>query len=178
MKQVILCNEDGTPTGRCEVWDAHLGGGKLHQAFSICIFRNDRTEMLIQQRNQQKLFGGYWANTCCSHPRPDSNILFDAKKRLDEELGFTVNELATGPSFVYKAADPDDKGTEYEFDTILLGDIEGDEVTISAAPDEIAEHKWISITALADEMKNTPDQFAPWFHIIFERLVSFGTING
>ena len=105
MKHVILCADDGSPIGTSEVWDAHLGDGKLHLAFSACVFRYDRAEMLIQKRHEEKLFGGLWANTCCSHPRPESEILSDAKRRMNEELGFSV-DLAVGPSFVLQVGRP------------------------------------------------------------------------
>ena len=169
MKQVILCNDDGAPTGTSEVWDAHLGEGKLHLAFSACVFRNDRSEMLIQRRNHEKLFGGYWANTCCSHPRPESDLLNDAKRRMREELGFSC-ELSVGPSFVYKSADPDGKGTEYEFDTILTGDIGNEDIQVVADPAEVSEHKWVKVDELESDMKTNPEIYAPWFHIIMKKL--------
>ncbi|MCA9371034.1 MAG: isopentenyl-diphosphate Delta-isomerase [Candidatus Peregrinibacteria bacterium] len=163
MKSVILTDPKGTTLGTCDIMDAHTHGGKLHKAFSIFIFSTDRTKLLIQKRApEKKLFGGYWANTCCSHPQEKKPIEEEAAARLQEECGFTC-PLSVVDTFVYKADDPSGAGTEYEYDTILIGEAD-ESVELCPAPSEVAELKWIAIDTLKLDMTKHPNQYAPWFH--------------
>jgi len=66
-ERLIVVNEeddvlDFLPRSQC-----HAGEGILHRAFSIHIF-NDRNQILLQQRSEQKqLWPFHWSNSCCSH---------------------------------------------------------------------------------------------------------------
>ena len=63
-RQVVLCDRQGQATGTCDLLEAHQSPGKLHQAFSVFVFREGGSELLIQKRAAGKLFGGLWANSC------------------------------------------------------------------------------------------------------------------
>ena len=76
-------------------------------------------------------------------------------------MGFTC-PLVLGPSFVYRAEDPG-RGVEYEYDTILLG--KADPEDIKANPDEVAQWKWLSIAELQEDLRIQPLAYAPWFHL-------------
>ncbi len=161
MDSLIKTDQTGNDLGTIEKIAAHTGNGTLHKAFSVFIFRKNRTEMLIQQRSEQKmLFGGYWANTCCSHPRSGEDMVEAAEKRLKEVCGFTCPLSITG-TFTYKAADPRGTGIEHEFDTVLIGEV--DEVTINPDPEEIAELRWMDLNELKADLLQNPDLYAPWF---------------
>ena len=60
--------------GSVSKFDGHfkVDGEKVklpHRAFSLFLF-NDKNELLLQQRSDEKItFPGLWTNTCCSHPR-------------------------------------------------------------------------------------------------------------
>ncbi len=170
MPFVLLCTEDGTPMGTAERETAHASPGQLHRAFSVFVFRNGRRELLIQQRSKDKaLFPLIWANTCCSHLQ-EGEILPDAAQlRLHQELGFTC-PLSEGPSFVYRADDPEGRGTEYEYDTILLGNMTGDP-PLHADPAEVSAVKWISTEELTKDMHTHPAQYAPWFHLALAMIM-------
>ncbi|MBC7651651.1 MAG: NUDIX domain-containing protein, partial [Deinococcales bacterium] len=87
MERVILVNDNDIAIGVIEKLEAHEKG-LLHRAFSIFIF-NEKGEMLLQQRSLRKYHsGGLWTNACCSHPRPEEDILQAAHRRLKEEMGF------------------------------------------------------------------------------------------
>lgn len=160
MKSVLLVDENNAPQGTVSVVDAHSGEGKLHRAYSVFVFRNGGNELLLQQRSSNKaLFPLQWANTCCSHPQEDGDTVQAAQQRLKEEMGFTC-PLQEAKSFVYRAQDPG-RGTEYEYDTILIGNVEG-EIAVQPDPAEVADWRWISLMDLMEELDTKPEQFAPW----------------
>lgn len=169
---LILVDEHDAPVGSATWEEAHgLPAGKLHRAFSIYVFRNGGTEILIQKRSAGKLFAGLWANTCCSHPREGENdIKAVAERRLKEELGFTC-PLTTHSSFTYRAKDPQGKGAENEHVTIFRGDVP-DDVNVRPNAQEIAEWKWIGVKELRQDMSKNPASYAPWFHIGLKKILS------
>ncbi len=167
---LILVDERNASLGTISWEDAHaLPSGKLHRAFSVYVFRNDGTEMLIQKRSAGKLFAGLWANSCCSHPREGEEITDVAPRRLREELGFTCAMRPVG-EFVYQAEDPEGKGVEHEHVTMFRGDV--DDVTVTAELGEVAEWKWMNVNDLRKDMKEHPDLYAPWFHIGLQKLLT------
>ena len=117
-----------------EIIRAHKEG-ILHRAFSVYVFNPEKTKLLTQKRSQQKmLWPGYAANTCCSHPRGEEDVVQSGERRLKEEMGFTTS-LTLGPSFVYRADDPFGNGIEHEYDILLLGTVP-ESMTINPDPKE------------------------------------------
>ncbi|MDP7477119.1 MAG: isopentenyl-diphosphate Delta-isomerase [Candidatus Peribacteraceae bacterium] len=162
MKSVILTNEQGESLGKSEIIEAHVDGGKLHKAFSVFIFTPDRKKILLQRRASGKmLFPGFWANTCCSHPKEKFPIEIEASDRLMEECGFRAG-LTVVDSFIYKADDPEGRGTEYEYDTVLTGEVE-ESTELDPDPNEIMDMKWIEVDELKLDMSENPEDYAPWF---------------
>src|SRR5690242_5797865 len=87
---LILVDENDVPCGSQEKLAAHLIPQR-HRAFSVFIF-NDHGETLIQRRALGKYHSpGLWANSCCGHPRPGEDVKEAARRRLNEELGFTCD---------------------------------------------------------------------------------------
>ncbi len=169
MKTVILTNEKGEHLGTVDRREAHANEGMLHKAFSVFVFSHASSKLLIQRRAREKLFGNLWANTCCSHPREKLPIENEAENRLEEECGFRC-PLTVHSSFVYQASDPEGKGIEHEYDTILIG--EADEtVQLHPDPGEIAEMQWINVSELKEAMQSEPNAYAPWFHQALELIM-------
>ncbi|OGG58804.1 isopentenyl-diphosphate delta-isomerase [Candidatus Kaiserbacteria bacterium RIFCSPHIGHO2_02_FULL_49_16] len=169
MAQVILVNKKGEKIGVSDVMEAHIGEGKLHKGFSVYVFRNKRAELLIQRRSPKKmLWPMFWANTCCSHPINKETPCEAGMRRLKEELGFTC-ELTEGPSFVYRAEDPNGKGVEHEYLTLLIGDVE--DIKVVPNPDEVAEYKWANVNQLIDDMKSIPSLYAPWLKLGLPKIL-------
>ena len=170
-KFVILCKDDGTPTGTVDILEAHTGKGLLHRAFSIYLFRNDRKEILVQKRSKEKmLWPNIWANTCCSHSQEKEDIIETGQRRLQEEFGFT-HSLKESLSYVYRAEDPSGRGSEHEYVTILVGDITN-EVNPQPNPSEISEWKWIEVPVLQEDINKNPKDYAPWFCLGLQKLHS------
>jgi isopentenyl-diphosphate delta-isomerase len=170
-RTVTLTNESGMPLGEADIIDSHTGKGKLHKAFSVYVFDTDKTALLIQQRADNKmLFRLLWANTCCSHPFPSEEAGVAGERRLKEELGFST-PLSIGPSYVYRAEDPEGNGTEHEHVTMLIGTVDAS-VEVVPDPLEVAQWRWIDLETLKADMTAQPDIYAPWFHLGLPKVLS------
>ena len=85
-EELILVDEQDNETGYLSKAACHDGDGVLHRAFSVFLF-NDRGELLLQQRSPSKrLWGGYWSNSCCSHPRRGESIQVATRRRLRDVI--------------------------------------------------------------------------------------------
>lgn len=139
----------------------------FHLAVSVFLFDGD--ELLIQRRALNKYHcGGLWANTCCTHPHWGENALDCANRRLGEELG--VSAALTENRVVDYEADVGNGLTEHERVTMFTGTVSRTDLTITCAPDEVAETRWISPRALREEVGATPERFTPWLRIYLQRF--------
>lgn len=162
---VVLVNEDDQNVGLMEKMEAHEKG-LLHRAFSVLVM-NPKGEMLLQKRALSKYHcGGLWTNACCSHPRENETLNAAATRRLQEELGavYPVKKLY---SFIYKAQ-LDHGLTEHELDHVFLAQAE--ELPTQFNPEEVAEVKWIGLQELEYSMLQKPEDYTPWFRIIFPKF--------
>ena len=163
-RTVILVDQENNAIGTEEIVAAHSGDGQLHRAFSVYVFRNFGKEILIQKRSSKKmLWPLIWANSCCSHPLEGESPEQAGKRRLQEELGFTC-DLKAVCSFVYRAEDPQKRGVEHEYVTVLLGLVD-ETVKVVPDPDEVVDTDWISLQVLKKDMRLDPLKYAPWFHL-------------
>ena len=163
-EKVILVDTADTPLGMMPKMEAHEKA-VLHRAFSVFIL-NHKGELMLQQRALHKYHSpGLWTNTCCSHQRLGETNIEAGKRRLYEEMGFSV-PLQELFSFIYKA--PFDNGlTEHELDHVMVGYFEA-EPTIN--PEEVAAWKWISLEELEQDLSRKPENYTVWFKIIFDRF--------
>ena len=164
IEKVILVDENDQQVGLMEKIEAHEKA-LLHRAFSVFIF-NDKNELMLQRRALSKYHSpGLWTNTCCSHQRDQETTLDAAKRRLMEEMGF-VTELEERFSFIYKAKF-DNGLTEHEYDHVLAG-------TFNNVPninkEEVEEWKWVALKDVQKDIGKNPDNYTPWFKIIFEKF--------
>ena len=170
-EQVILVNENDEQIGTMPKMEAHEKA-VLHRAFSVFIF-NDNHELMLQQRARHKYHSPLlWTNTCCSHQRVGESNIEAGKRRLQEEMGFSV-DLKETTSFIYKA--PFDNGlTEHEFDHVMVGYYNGEPIINT---DEVEHWKWMSLDAIKVDMTLHPEQYTAWFKIIFEKFYEFINIT-
>ena len=165
MSYVTLVDENDREIGTEEKIKAHLGKGKLHRAFSVFIF-NGRGELLLQKRSKEKmLWGGYWSNSCCSHPVPGEDLLEAGMRRLGEELGFSCRLEHVG-SFVYSEKFQD-IGSENELCHILKGRYDGE---VYPEKKEVEEIKWMKIKDVKGLIREIPSDFTPWFKMEMKKL--------
>ena len=163
-EQVILVNEQDQQIGTMPKMEAHEKA-LLHRAFSVFIM-NEKGETMLQQRAAGKYHSPLlWTNTCCSHQREGESNLEAGKRRLIEEMGFSV-ELKELFSFIYKA--PFDNGlTEHELDHVMMGSFDGNP---KINPDEVADWKWMKPEEIKKSIAADPQQYTAWFKIIFEKF--------
>lgn len=166
---LILVNERDEPLGTLAKSACHDGAGVLHRAFSLFVF-NAAGETLLQRRHASKrLWPGYWANSCCSHPRAGEEIEAAVRRRAEDELGLAVSARFLF-KFQYQAAFAE-LGAEFELCSVYVGRVEnGATPRINSA--EIADWRWIGPAALDAELQQAPDAFAPWLRLEWQRLRS------
>ena len=167
MSQVILVNELDIALGKMEKMQAHEKG-LLHRAFSIFIF-NAKGDMLLQQRALAKYHSaGLWTNACCSHPQPGESTAIAARRRLNEEMGFTTNLKETF-TFTYKT-DFENGLTEHEFDHVFIGNYDG-----KIIPDEkeVKDYSYQSMSAIRSGLQKHPHKYTSWFKIAFPKLEDY-----
>lgn len=163
-EKVVLVDQFDNPIGTMPKMEAHEKA-VLHRAFSVFIL-NKKGELMLQKRALHKYHSpGLWTNTCCSHQREGEDTLDAGQRRLKEEMGFSV-PLQSLFHFIYKA--PFDNGlTEHELDHVLLGNFDQSPVLNS---EEVADWKWMSLEAIAEDIKHNPQAYTAWFKIIFNRF--------
>ncbi len=162
---LILVDEQDNAIGSEGKVDCHLGEGKLHRAFSVFLF-NPEGKVLIQQRSAEKmLWGGYWANSCCSHPRLGESTPDAARRRIREELGVDC-ELQYLYKFVYHAKFGN-VGSEYENCWVFAGHFDGH---VTADSDEIAAWRFVTPAELTAEIKTDDKRFSPWLKMEWEKI--------
>ncbi|MDT7827807.1 isopentenyl-diphosphate Delta-isomerase [Pricia sp. S334] len=163
-EHVILVDPNDEPIGTMPKMEAHEKA-LLHRAFSVFIM-NDKGETMLQQRAADKYHSPLlWTNTCCSHQRVGESNVEAGKRRLQEEMGFSV-KLDELFFFIYKA--PFDNGlTEHEYDHVMIGRYNGEP---KINPAEVADWKWMDPEAVKDDIEARPEHYTAWFKIIFEKF--------
>jgi isopentenyl-diphosphate delta-isomerase len=157
---VELVDAGGVAIGSATVGAAHAAPGQLHRAFSIVLV-DDRGQLLLQQRAATKTrFPLRWANACCGHPAPGSDLVAAASRRLSEEIGLDAVALRPVGVYVYRALDPVTERVEYEYDHVLVGQVDGR--AVRPDPEEVAALRWAYPDEVHREIATQPWSYAPW----------------
>ena len=166
-EELILVDREDREIGHISKADAHDGAGVLHRAFSLFLF-NDAGELLLQQRAPGKrLWGGYWSNSCCSHPRRGETLAVATSRRLRDELNFDT-DLEHVYWFCYEARFGE-AGSENELCHVFLGKASD---ALRPNDSEIAAIRYVSPAALDEGFRSQPDSFTPWFRQEWRELTS------
>ena len=166
-EELILVDRDDREIGFMSKADAHDGAGVLHRAFSLFLF-NDEGELLLQQRAPGKrLWGGYWSNSVCSHPRRGESLELATQRRLWDELNFETG-LEHVYWFCYEARF-DDAGSENELCHVYLGRASAE---LRPNDSEIAATRYLSTSQLEAEFSEHPERYTPWFRQEWRELRS------
>ena len=162
---LILVDSNDQEIGFLEKTRCHEDQGKLHRAFSIFLF-NRSGEVLLQQRATSKpLWGDFWSNTCCSHPRAGESIDFAASRRIEEELG-----VQSDLKFIYKfeyQARFNTQLSENELCSVYFGRFDG---APAPNPNEVQSWRWISKETLTKELRENTDLYTPWLKLEWSTL--------
>lgn len=168
--ELLLVNENDDIIGTADKGKCHDGEGLLHRAFSILLF-NSKGELLLQKRAASKrLWGGYWSNSCCSHPRSGESMEYAAHRRLEEELGLSskltyVYKFQYHAEFISSASEL--IGSERELCWVYVG---WTDATPSPNSHEVSDIRYISSEDLELELQRKPDHFTPWFKVEWAAL--------
>ena len=162
---LILVDDEDRELGHLDKAACHDESGILHRAFSLFIF-NNQGELLLQQRAPDKrLWGGYWSNSCCSHPRKNETMAAAVTRRCQQELGFST-ELNFVYKFKYQAAFAN-LGSEHELCSVYIGQFDGEPHVNST---EVSAWRWISPAQLNRELADPTKLFTPWLKLEWQRL--------
>jgi len=164
-EKLVLVDEQDNVLGYENKDICHNGEGILHRAFSIFIF-NSSNELLLQQRDRSKrLWGGYWSNTCCSHPRKGEDLETATARRLQEELGLKA-DLKYLFKFQYHASFGE-AGSESELCYVYVG--RTDDMP-EANYTEVSDWKYMPIDDLSSDIEKHAKKYTPWFKMEWQRL--------
>ncbi|MBQ3214084.1 MAG: NUDIX domain-containing protein [Clostridia bacterium] len=140
----------------------------LHRAFSVFLYNGNK--VLLQKRAKNKYHsGGLIANTCCSHPQSNENIIANAKQRLIEELDIHVESLSEIGTFIYYNKFNDNL-YEYEYDHILVGEFNG---SYNLNLEEVSWLGWVEIDDIKRDIVENPNKYAVWFVTAFDIFLKF-----
>ena len=141
--------------------EAHRRGLR-HKAVSVFVLCG--AEVLIQRRALGKYHTpGLWANTCCTHPRWEEGPRACAERRLDEELGLRGLPLAPRGQVEYRA-DVGGGLIEHELVDVFVARVPA-RIAPVPNPDEVMAVEWVTRAALADRIRQRPDDYTPWLRI-------------
>ena len=163
---LILVDAADRAIGELSKAECHDGDGVLHRAFSVFVFNNDGKLLLQQRAAGKRLWGGYWSNSCCSHPRVGEELDEAVVRRVEQELGLRID-----PEFAYRfqyQARFGDAGSEHELCSVFVGRSGTQSPTINTT--EVDGWEWIEPAALSSELAQSTRQFTPWFLLEWQRL--------
>lgn len=156
---VVLLDDSARPVGRAPRRSVHGPDTPLHLAFSSHLFDGAGRVLLTRRALGKGTWPGVWTNSCCGHPRPGEDVVDAVHRRVGEELGVEIDDVAcVVPDFRYRAVDASGV-VEHEVCPVHVGRVRG---TVDADPDEIAEHAWVAWSDLVAAVTATPVVFSPW----------------
>lgn len=173
MRQVNLVNSADEIIGQTDLLDAHRGSGKKHQAISLFLFhqeKSDNFKLLLQQRSQNKIVGAtQWANTLCANLVPEENHLDCLKRRVFEELGFKwqTNWFLKKIAVLDYQVACENGFAENEIDhffVAVLNDEEIAQLKISLNSQEVLDTVWLDWSLVKN--KTVGERvLTPWFNL-------------
>jgi isopentenyl-diphosphate delta-isomerase len=166
-EQLILVDSDDRVLGHDSKAACHDGAGVLHRAFSLFVFNGAGELLLLQRSAGKRLWPGYWANSCCSHPRRGESMEQATQRRLQQELGMAC-ELRYLFKFQYHAH-YHELGAEHELCRVYVGQTDA---PVRANASEVAAWRFVTPAALDAEMRVEADHFTPWLKLEWQRLRS------
>ena len=164
---LVLCDENGVPTGTEKRARCHTGKGLLHQAIQLSI--RDARGLVLLHKRRAELWDGFWDLGGATHPLmrgDEAETRLDAAWRcLHAEWGLAA-PLYEKFAFTYHASEP--RGSEHEHCTLFECTITHEDAKLN--PDYAYTIAWMELSQCAKAVKADPDMFTPWAKITIERL--------
>ena len=174
-----LVNDNDEATGFASKSEVHRKG-LLHRAFSVFLYNSSDNTLLIHRRATGKYHsGGLWTNTCCSHPRKEETLMQAVKRRMDEELGISLQTQDMGEYHIHKLGSfkyfyQFENCSEHEIDHVFSIVVCREIYPINYDRNEIEEIQWIKLEKLEKWMLLKPADFTAWFtkaYILFKNHI-------
>ena len=165
LHQKIIAFDDKEPNTYYPVdkLEAHINNIP-HIAVSLFVFDGDN--LLLQQRANTKYHsGGLWSNSMCSHPIWLENTEDCAKRRMNEELGWTL-PLTNFGTIRYTSK----VGRLYENESAecFFSHYDNKKDLMSFNRQEVSAVKWINMADIRDNINARPNDFTEWFKIYMQ----------
>lgn len=160
MDQIIICDNNGYPTGDYVAKEVgHTGEGKHHLAITVLLI-NNQGQVLLQKR-KHKRFDSLWDLTGATdlyHLEASDETFEEATLRcLKKEYGIGKISLKNLGGFNYLA-----KWGEYcenEYCVMMLGEYDGE---VKMDPNVGYEYKWVNKVKFLKDIESNPQNYTPW----------------
>jgi isopentenyl-diphosphate delta-isomerase type 1 len=142
--------------------------GLRHRATHILVF-NSRGEVFLQKRSMRKdCFPGVWDSSASGHLDCGEDYDACAVRELREEIGLVV---AKCPARLFKIDACAETGQEFVWVYQCAG-----EGPFTLHPEEIERGDWFSIARVTEWTNTKPEDFAPAFVLIWQRMLRDGLL--
>ncbi|MBK8448092.1 MAG: isopentenyl-diphosphate Delta-isomerase [Micropruina sp.] len=173
---VVLLDEQGNSIGFAPRLDVHTDATPLHLAFSSYLFDEAGRLLLTRRALHKRTWPGVWTNSCCGHPLPEESQQEAVRRRVDEELGLSIEGLTLVlPEFRYRAVDASGV-VENELCPVWVGRVCA--ADLRPDPSEVAEHAWVAWPDLVRSVRATPQAFSPWAVLQVPQVAALVTDDG
>ena len=155
---IVLVDNQNKILGTAPKITAHNANTSLHKAFSLFLF-NSKGKLLLQQRSsKKKTWPLTWSNSCCGHPMLNESNIDAAKRRLQFELGISLNDFyEILPDFSYKAQK--DGIVENEICPVIIAFTNENPKPNN---NEVENVNWIDWAKFVDNVKKNPGKYSIW----------------
>lgn len=161
----MILEEDGTPSGKAVDRDEAHRKGILHGTSQIFVYKivNGELFILLQKRSADKdSFPNCWDISCAGHVPYGMDYLENARKELEEELGFCVPEADLKPVFLHKtekhAVFYGKPFHDRQFSMVYVLRMDVPEQEIRFQKEEIAAVKWFAFPDIMQKIaERNPD---------------------
>lgn len=158
-EQVVLLDEDGGAIGTAAKADVHHTDTPLHLAFSCYVFDEAGRFLLTQRARHKPTFGGVWTNSCCGHPAPGEAIEDAVRRRVEQEVGVSLDDLRLVlPAFRYRAV-MDNGVTENEMCPVFVATTKD---AVRLDPEEVDDHEWVDWPAFRSGVLDGTRDVSSW----------------
>ena len=159
-EQVVLLTETGEQAGVTPKATVHTTDTPLHLAFSCYLFNTDGQLLLTRRALSKPTWPGVWTNSCCGHPAPDESLTDAVQRRLQRELGVTVEQVALVlPKFRYRAVMTNGL-VENEMCPVFRAFTDSSDT--APAPDEVEATQWVDWSSLTGDVLAGRRAISPW----------------
>lgn len=162
MDQIIICDDNGIPTGEYVPKETgHTGLGKHHLAVTVLLV-NSQGKVLLQKR-KHKRFDNLWDLTGATdlyqlengnNESIEQATLRCVKNEYDIQ---SIGNLKNLGGFNYFARW--DGMCENEYCVMMIGEYDGE---IKMDPGVGYEYKWVSKNAFLKDIESNPQNYTPW----------------